>query len=307
MSTKQSASAKLTTSTKLPNFDPIELSPWQRFTRVIGKDRLALFGTILIIIVLFTAAVGQWIAPFPEEGLGVTNVPNRNLPPNPVNWLGTDQLGRDVLSRILVGARPAISIALGVVALACLIGIPLGAIAGYRGGWLDNLLMRITEIFQAFPPLLLAMIMVALLGPSLQNAGIALAISWWPWYARLVRAEARSLRERPFVEAARSIGVPTWRIITRHILRNSMTPVLVQATVDIGTVVLAAGSLAFIGLGAQPPEPDWGLMVAEGRGTIFTTWWISTFPGLAIFITVLGFNLLGDSIRDLLDPRQVQR
>lgn len=297
----------LTTSTKLPDFQPIEPSRTSRVLRILGKDRLAVIGIVLIVTVLTVAALGQWIAPFPEEGFGATNVPNRNLAPSLEHWLGTDQLGRDILSRILIGARPAMTIALGVVALAAFIGIPLGALAGYRGGWIDNLLMRITEIFQAFPPLLLAMIMVALLGPSLTNAGIALAISWWPWYARLVRAEVRSLRERSYVEAARSIGVSAWVIVPRHILRNSLTPVLVQATVDIGTVVLAAGSLAFIGLGAQPPEPDWGLMVAEGRGVIFTHWWISTFPGLAIFVTVLGFNLLGDSIRDLLDPRQVQR
>ena len=302
----------LTTSTKLPDFvskdfAPMDPGPFRRVLRVLGKDRLALFGAVLIILVLVAAAFGQWIAPFPEEGFGATNVPNRNLSPSLAHILGTDQLGRDILSRILVGARPAMTVALGVVALAALIGIPLGALAGYRGGWIDNLLMRVTEIFQAFPPLLLAMIMVALLGPSLQNAGIALAISWWPWYARLVRAEVRSLRERPYVEAARSIGVSAWIIVPRHILRNSLTPVLVQATVDIGTVVLAAGSLAFIGLGAQPPEADWGLMIAEGRGVIFTHWWISTFPGVAIFLTVLGFNLLGDSVRDLLDPRQVKR
>ncbi|QTV79951.1 ABC transporter permease [Microbacterium sp. NIBRBAC000506063] len=300
-------SVALTTSSKLPDFVPSDQGVFARTRRVFRKDRLALLGAALILFVLILAVFGPWIAPYPQEGLGVTNVPQRNLPPSAANWLGTDQLGRDVLSRIIMGAKPALTVALSVVALAALIGIPLGAIAGYRGGWLDNLLMRVTEVFQAFPPLLLAMVMVAILGPSLMNAGIALAISWWPWYARLVRAEARTLRERSYVEAARASGVPTWLIIPRHILRNCLTPVLVQATVDIGTVVLAAGSLAFIGLGAQPPEPDWGLMVAEGRGTIFTYWWISTFPGLAIFITVLGFNLLGDSMRDLLDPRQVKR
>lgn len=300
-------SAPLTTSTKLPDFAPMEQGAFARMRRVFTKDRLALIGASLIVLMLILAVFGQWIAPYPAEGLGAANVPQRNQPPSGLNWLGTDQLGRDVLSRIIMGAKPALSVALTVVALAALIGIPLGALAGYRGGWLDNLLMRITEVFQAFPPMLLAMVIVAVLGPSLMNAGIALAVSWWPWYARLIRAETKSLRERSYVEAARSMGVPTWRIIPRHILRNALTPVLIQATVDIGTVVLAAGSLAFIGLGAQPPEPDWGLMVAEGRGSIFTYWWVSTFPGLAIFITVLGFNLLGDSLRDLLDPRQVKR
>ncbi len=299
--------APLTTSSKLPDFVPSEQGIFARTRRVFRKDLLALFGALLILLVLVLAVFGQWIAPFPLEGMGQANVPQRHLPPSAVNWFGTDHLGRDVLSRIIMGAQPALTVALSVVGLAALIGIPLGAIAGYRGGWLDNLLMRVTEVFQAFPPLLLAMVVVSVLGPSLMNAGIALAISWWPWYARLIRAEARSLRERSYVEAARSSGVPVWRIIPRHILRNALTPVLVQATVDIGTVVLAAGSLAFIGLGAQPPEPDWGLMIAEGRGSVFQAWWVATFPGLAIFITVLGFNLLGDSMRDLLDPRQVKR
>lgn len=278
-----------------------------RLRRVLSKDRLAMVGLGLILLMVLLALFGPWIAPFPEQGMGATAVDQRDLPPSTTHWFGTDQLGRDVLSRIIFGAQPALTVSMFVVILAAAIGVPLGAIAGYRGGWLDEVVMRITEVFQAFPPLLLAMITVALLGPSLTNAGIALAISWWPWYARLVRAEARSLRERPFVESARAIGVPTWRILPRHILRNCMTPILVQATIDVGTVILAAGALAFIGLGAQPPAPDWGLMVAEGRGVIFTEWWISTFPGLAIFVTVLGFNLLGDSLRDMLDPRQVQR
>lgn len=275
--------------------------------RVLGRDRLAAFGAIIVLLFVVLAVLAPWIAPFPEQGVGVTDSARRNLAPDPVNWLGTDQLGRDVLSRIIMGAQPALAVSLIVVAVAALIGIPLGAIAGYRGGWLDEVLMRVTEVFQAFPPLLLAMVTVAILGPSLTNAGIALAISWWPWYARLVRAEARSLKERPFVEAARAMGIPPFLVVVRHVLRNCTTPILVQATVDIGSVILAAGSLAFLGLGTQPPLPDWGLMVAEGRGVIFTSWWISTFPGLAIFLAVLGFNLLGDSLRDLLDPRQVKR
>lgn len=279
----------------------------KRIWRVLRTDKLAFFGLILILLFVVAGIFGQWIAPFPDQGAGVTNIPDRDLAPNLLHLMGTDSVGRDVLSRVIMGARPALVISISVVALAALIGIPLGAIAGYRGGALDNILMRVTELFQSFPPLLLAMIMVAVLGPSLQNAGIALAISWWPWYARLVRAEAASLRQRTFVEAAQAMGVRTPLILTRHILRNCLAPILVQATVDIGTVILAAGSLAFLGLGAQPPTPDWGLMVAEGRGTLFIHWWISTFPGLMIFLAVLGFNLFGDSLRDLLDPRQVKR
>ena len=274
---------------------------------VLRRDRLALVGLLIIAGLILLAVFGSWIAPFPEQGAGVANVPDRNLAPSATHLFGTDMLGRDILSRVIMGVRPAMTVSLGVVAIAALIGVPLGAIAGYRGGWVDEALMRVTEVFQAFPPLLLAMVMVALLGPGLLNAGIALALSWWPWYARLLRAEARSLRERPYVSAAQAIGVRPSRILMRHIVRNSMTPILVQATIDIGTVVLAAGSLAFIGLGAQPPFPDWGLMVAEGRGQILSSWWISTFPGLAIFVTVLAFNLVGDALRDWFDPRQVKR
>lgn len=274
---------------------------------ILRRDRLALFGLLIICALLLTAVFGHWLAPFPEQGAGAANVPESNLPPSAAHLFGTDMLGRDILSRVIMGVRPALVVSLAVVAVAALIGVPLGAIAGYRGGWLDEALMRVTEVFQSFPPLLLAMVMVTLLGPGLLNAGIALALSWWPWYARLLRAEARSLRERPYVTAAEAIGVRPGRILVRHIVRNSMTPILVQATIDIGTVVLAVGSLAFIGLGAQPPYPDWGLMVAEGRGQIMTSWWISTFPGLAIFVTVLAFNLLGDSLRDWFDPRQVKR
>ena len=274
---------------------------------VLRRDRLALLGVLVITALVVTAVLGPWLAPFPAQGAGAANVPEANLPPSAAHFFGTDMLGRDVLSRVIMGVRPALVVSLCVVAAAALIGVPLGAVAGYRGGWLDEVLMRVTEVFQSFPPLLLAMVMVSLLGPGLLNAGLALALSWWPWYARLLRAEARSLRELPYVTAAEAIGVRPSRIIVRHIIRNSMTPILVQATIDIGTVVLAAGSLAFIGLGAQPPYPDWGLMVAEGRGQIMTSWWISTFPGLAIFVTVLAFNLLGDSLRDWFDPRQVQR
>ncbi|MHA6670055.1 ABC transporter permease [Homoserinimonas sp. A447] len=294
-------------TTPAAEYTPAGQGFFSRAVRVMRADRLAMLGLALIVLVVVLAAFGDWIAPFPEQGHGTTNVDARLLAPSAAHWFGTDQLGRDILSRVIIGAQPALVVSIFVVAIAAAIGIPLGAIAGYRGGWLDDLLMRVTEVFQSFPPLLLAMITVAILGPSLLNAGIALAISWWPWYARLVRAEARSLRDRPFVEAARATGVPTWLILPRHILRNCMTPILVQGTVDIGAVVLAVGSLAFLGLGAQPPDPDWGLMVAEGRGQIFTAWWISTFPGLAIFFAVLGFNLVGDALRDLLDPRQVKR
>ena len=276
-----------------------------RYTlRVILRDRLALFSVLVILALIILALVGPWIAPYPDQGRGRTNVPDRFEPPSAEYWLGTDQLGRDILSRIIIGCRIALVVPSIVVAVAVAIGAPLGALAGYMGGWLDNLIMRLTDLFLAFPSLLLAVAIVAALGPSLTNAMLAIAISWWPWYTRLVRGVTISLRGRYFVEAARSIGVSNRTIILRHILPNCVTPILVQATVDFGTVILAEASLAFIGLGTQPPAPDWGLMVSQGRSYILEQWWISTFPGLAIFISVLAFNLLGDTLRDILDPRQ---
>jgi peptide/nickel transport system permease protein len=191
-----------------------------------------------------------------------------------------------------------------VVAAAVLIGTPLGALAGYFGGWTDEVIMRVTDVFLAFPPLLLAVAIAAALGPGYVNAVLAIALTWWPWYTRLVRAQAIALREQPFVEAARSIGVSDLTIIRRHVLPNVLTPVLVQSTVDIGSAILTAAGLSFIGLGPQPPTPDWGAMVNEGRLYVLSgRGWLVTFPGLAIFLTALAFNLLGDSVRDATDPR----
>jgi peptide/nickel transport system permease protein len=275
----------------------------RRFRRAVLADPLALAGVGVITLLALLAVFGPWIAPYPQQGAGESNVAARMLGPSLAHPFGTDGLGRDMLSRVIIGARPALVVSLLVVGLAMLIGVPLGALAGYRRGRLDALIMRITDLFLAFPPLLLAMAIVAALGPGLDHAALALAISWWPWYARLARGTATSLRERPFIEAARSIGVSDATILRRHVIPNSITPILVQATIDIGTVILAAGSLAFLGLGASPPTPDWGLMVAEGRTYILDQWWLSAFPGLAIFVAVLAFNLVGDLLLDLLDPR----
>lgn len=278
-----------------------------RVVRAVAGDPLSLVGLALISLLVVAAIFGPWIAPYPEQGAGQTNIDAALLPPGGDHLLGTDRLGRDMLSRIILGARPALAVSVMVVGLAVLIGAPLGAIAGYRGGRLDEALMRLTDLFLAFPPLLLAMAIIAALGPGLERAALALAISWWPWYARITRGVASSLRERPFVDAARSIGVSEGTIVRRHVLPNAVSPIIVQATVDIGTVILAAGSLAFIGLGARPPTPDWGLMIAEGRAFILDQWWYAGFPGLAIFLAVLAFNLVGDTLRDALDPRGVRR
>ena len=271
---------------------------------VILREPLSLLSTGVIVLFILLAVFAFQIAPYPEEGAGKTHASNTLLAPSAEHWFGTDKLGRDILSRIIVGARPALMIPIGVVLFAVLIGAPLGALAGYKGGWLDEVIMRITDLFLAFPSLLLAMAIASALGRGLDKAAIALIVSWWPWYTRIARGVAVGLRERYFVEAAQASGVNDAVIIFRHILPNTLSPILVQATVDMGTVILAMGGLAFLGLGTQPPSPDWGLMVSEGRSFILDQWWIATFPGIAIFVVVLAFNLVGDTLRDIFDPRQ---
>ena len=271
---------------------------------IIARDPLSLASTVVIVLFILMAVFAYQIAPSPEEGAGKTNVPNTMLPPSWAHPFGTDLLGRDMLSRVIVGAQAALMVPIGVGLFAVLIGAPLGALAGYKGGWIDEVIMRITDLFLAFPSLLLAMAIASALGRGLDKAAIALVVSWWPWYTRLTRGVALSLKERYFVEAAQAIGVEDWVIIFRHILPNTISPVLVQATVDLGTVILAMGGLAFLGLGTQPPAPDWGLMVSDGRTFVLNQWWIATFPGIAIFVVVLAFNMLGDTLRDIFDPRQ---
>ncbi len=280
-----------------------QLEEYRLMGRAFLRDWLAVASLVIILLFIFGAIFAPWLTPYPEQGRGEPNVLEKFLPPSWQHPLGTDNLGRDVLARILFGGRTSLSIGFLVVIIAVVIGTPLGALAGYFGGWLDEAIMRLTDIFLAFPSLLLAIAIAAALGPSFTNAMIAVALTWWPWYTRLVRAQTLSLRERPFVEAARGIGVGEGTIILRHILPNVMTPVLVQATMDIGSAILTGAAMSFIGLGAQPPTPDWGQMVNLGRIYFINYPWLATFPGLAIFLVSLSFNLLGDSIRDIADPR----
>jgi peptide/nickel transport system permease protein len=191
-----------------------------------------------------------------------------------------------------------------VLVIACVIGIPLGVTAGYFGGWLDEAIMRVTDIFLAFPPLLLALAFAAVLPPSLTSLVIAISVTWWPWYTRLIRGQAASVAGRPYVESCRALGISAPRILLRHVLPNSVTPLIVQVSLDFGGVILTASALSFLGLGAQDPTPDWGLMVAEGQNYFTTAWWVVTFPGLAILVTAFAFTLLGDGLRDLLDPKR---
>ncbi len=280
-----------------------QLQEYRLMYRAFRRDYLAVISLFIILIFILGAIFAPYLTPYPEEGAGSPNTASRFLPPSREHPFGTDYLGRDVLARVLFGGRSSLSIGFLVVIIAVGIGTPLGALAGYFGGWLDEVIMRVTDMFLAFPPLLLAIAIAAALGPSFVNAMIAIALTWWPWYTRLVRAQALSLRERSFIEAARGMGVGSVTIIFRHILPNIFTPVLVQSTMDIGSAILTGAAMSFIGLGAQPPTADWGRMVSTGRVYILHQPWYGTFPGLAIFLVTLSFNLLGDSIRDVMDPR----
>jgi len=227
----------------------------------------------------------------------------RLSPPSSKYLFGTDDVGRDILSRVIYGSRISLRICTLVVGVTIGIGTILGIISGYWGGWLDELIMRISDVFLAFPALILAMAIAAALGPSLENVIIAMVVIWWPRYARVTRGQVLVLREIDYIVAARAVGVHESRIIMRHILPNCVSPVLIQATLDLGEVLLTAATLSFIGFGAQPPTPEWGAMISLGRNYLRDNWWYATFPGLAILLTVIGFNLLGDAARDILDPR----
>ena len=263
--------------------------------------RLGLPGTIaLAVIVLFVlvAILAPWIAPYPLQGAGAPNVIAKLQPPSASYWLGTDHLGRDILSRIIYGARVSLANGLLIVAFSLLIGLPVGLAAGYFGGWIDEALMRGTDVFLAFPALLLAVLMAAALGPGFLNSVIAVAVTWWPWYARLARAEVLVLRGQPYVEAARLAGVSHPRIILRHILPATGRPLTVQAALDVGPALLTAAALSFLGLGILPPTADWGQMVDAGRKFFPARWWYSAMPGMTIFIIALAFSVLGDALRD---------
>ena len=275
---------------------------WQGMNLVL-KNPLTTFGLGVIILLIATAFLAPYLAPYPEQGRGLSNLKERLVPPSLRHPMGTDNLGRDILSRIIFGARISLKAAIGVVLIVIAIGVPLGLVAGFFGGTVDEAIMRFADMILAFPSLLLAIAIVASMGPNLFNALIAISIPWWPWYTRLVRSQVVSLKEMQFVESARAIGSSKLRIMFRHILPNCLSPIIVQATLDMGYIILCLASLGFLGLGTQPPAADWGVMVSDGRDFFLNQWWISTFSGAAIFVTVFAFNLLGDGIREALDPK----
>jgi peptide/nickel transport system permease protein len=279
---------------------------WVLFLRRLARRRTAVFGAFVVAAVVFTAAAASWLSPADpvEQAIG-----DRLKPPGwadgagRVHVLGTDHLGRDLLARVVFGARPALLVGFAAVVISGVLGMLAGLLSGYFGGTVDDVLMRVADVQLAFPFILLAIAVIGVLGPSLFTIIAVIGVSSWVVYARVVRGAVLSLREREFVQAALALGVRDWRIVLRHIVPNVFTPWLVVATLDMARVIVLESALSFLGLGVQPPTPTWGGMLADGRVYISTAWWLATFPGLAILVTVLGINLLGDGLRDTLDPR----
>jgi len=270
---------------------------WRRFS----ANRLALVGLLIILALIAIAALAGVLAPYSATVGDLAG--SRLLPPSAEHWLGTDDLGRDIYSRILFGSRWTLYVVVLVAIIAAPIGLLVGTVAGYAGGWIDTVLMRITDIFLAFPKLILALAFVAALGPGIENAVLAIAITSWPPYARIARAETLTVRNSDYIKAVQLMGASPFRIVLRHIMPLCLSSLIVRVTLDMAGIILTAAGLGFLGLGAQPPLPEWGAMIASGRRFILDQWWVAGAPGFAILIVSLGFNLLGDGLRDALDPR----
>jgi peptide/nickel transport system permease protein len=283
----------------------LEPRPWRSLRLAFRGNGLLWLGAAIVGALVVIAVFAPLIAPYPADAGSATHPLDSFLAPSSEHWFGTDAVGRDVFSRVVFGTRISLGIAVVVILFSLAVGVPLGIAAGYFGGIVDNVLMRITDIFLAFPALLLALALASVLSPSVKNATLAIAVTWWPWYARLARGQAASVAGRPFIESCRALGISPPRTLFRHVLPNSVTPVIVQASLDVGGVILTAAALSYLGLGAQDPTPEWGLMVSQGQPYFTTQWWLVTFPGAAILLAALAFNLVGDGLRDRLDPRRV--
>ncbi|MBU1275986.1 MAG: ABC transporter permease [Proteobacteria bacterium] len=273
---------------------------WAQFTHNLRANRLALVGLVVVLGLLVVALGAPWLTPHDPNAIDVEAI---LLPPSLSHPFGTDELGRDVFSRMIMGSRVSLEVGLISAGLATLIGVVLGALAGYYGGWVESTVMRFTDMMLCFPTFFLILAVIALLEPSILNIMAVIGLTSWMGVARLVRAEFLSLKEREYVVAAKSLGAGDLRIIFRHILPNAMAPVLVAATLGVAGAILVESGLSFLGLGVQPPEASWGNILNQGKANIEIAWWLSLFPGLAILVTVLGYNLLGEGIRDALDPR----
>lgn len=272
---------------------------WFRFR----QSSLSMLGAVLVLAILVLAVIGPWIAPYPEHIVGGVDTANRFQSPSLAHPFGTNELGQDVFSLVLAGTRISVLAGLGVVLIGTIVGTLAGALAGFFGGWADEVLMRLADLKLTVPGLILAMAVAAALGPGLMNMIIAIALSWWPGYARLVRGEVIARKEEVYVTAARAIGASPSRVLFRHVLPNIVSPIVVKMSLDMGFAILTVASLGFIGIGVRPPTPEWGTLLSVSRSYMPDFWWTAVFPGLAMFVAIFGFNLLGDGLRDVLDPR----
>lgn len=286
----------------LPRFTWPNTSGWWLVGQKILRDRAAVVGLLIIVGLLCTAALAPYLAPFPED-VSATHPAQRLLAPSWAHPCGTDTLGRDIYSRLLFGGRITLLIAFTVVGACLLIGVPAGLIAGYYENVVSQLIMRTADVFLAVPRVILALAMAQALGPSLPNLILALTVTYWPWFTLVVVAETKAVKKATFVEATEALGVGPWRTIFGHVLPNMLSPLIVRSTLSMGLTIITAAVLGFLGIGAQPPIPEWGAMIAEARLYLPDAWWYATAPGLAIFFVVMGFNMLGDTLRDILDPR----
>lgn len=269
--------------------------------RILARNPLAVAGLAIVVALLAVAALAPWLA---HASPVAQDLSRRLTAPNAQYWFGTDELGRDIYSRVVYGSRITLIIVSLVVVIVAPLGLMVGSAAGYVGGLADAILMRVTDVFLAFPRLILALAFVAALGPGIENAVIAISLTTWPPYARIARAETLVLRESEFISAARLLGASGARIVGLHVMPLCLSSMIVRVTLDMAGIILTAAGLGFLGLGAQPPAPEWGAMISAGRKYILDQWWVAAFPGLAIFVVSLGFNLLGDGLRDVLDPKQ---
>jgi peptide/nickel transport system permease protein len=274
----------------------------REFISLLLKNPVTLVAMVLLLLIALVAIFASQIAPYPGDATGDTNLAERLQSPSWSHLFGTDALGRDVFSRVLIGAQTSLTSGMIPILIAAVVGLPAGAIAGYFGGWIDSAIMRVTDVLISLPRLVLAIAIGAALGPSLKNAMLALVIVWTPFYVRMIYGQAQAIRQEIYVEAARQLGVPAWKIILRHIMPNCASTMIVVFTMDLGFGILTMASLGFVGVGAQPPSPEWGAAVAEGRSSMPDWWWISFFPGAAICLVVVIFNVLGEGLRDALDP-----
>jgi len=297
----------MATETSSQQFDSDKSARQQRIQQLkragqsFAQNKLSIIGLLMILTLMFAAIFAPVLAPYPSHAEAGVYFDQAHEPPSLEHPMGTDTSGRDIFSRILFGARISLLMGVVVLSIAISIGVTLGLVAGYLGGTVNAVIMRVTDIFLAIPPTLLAMAVVAATGASLFNVMVAIAFSWWSWYTRLVQGEVLSIKEDEFIESSRALGSGWIRTTFKEILPNVMSPITVKATLDMGFVILVGAGLSFLGLGAQPPTPTWGAMIAQGRNYVTSYWWIAVFPGLAISFAVLGFNFIGDGLRDVFD------